>query len=234
MQVKRSTVSKNLKKLEKFYALQQKVKETGALWNANVGNPKEKLNLTNDLRYTNEQEFRSEIVKLVNFYVSESKNKETVSYITRFTNTWKTYDCIVDMLQCLLHNVGIRNTNLVNNSFDEVSDDNPVYTERELSALKNEKLINNVFTELKKLCKTNYKLSSINVGDIVFYSKMQKSGKETRKVSIVESLNNDKITVIEQGRGNRFSKKTYDNILFNCSFSVYDLRKQIIKHSSIV
>ena len=255
MQVKRSTVSKNLKKLEKFYALRQKVVETNDLWvnktnslSNNLDNPKLKLTLTNNLRYLDENEFRNNVIGLVNFYVLESKNKSNISYVTKYTNMWRSYDSTVDVIQTILHNIGIRNTGLTDNSFNDVNDDNPVYSEKELSAKKKEILLTNIFNELEKMqIIKNKTLENIKVGDILFYSKQKNSAKPTNNVSFVESITKNSITVVEQGRGCRLSKITYkiledeNNILVNnktqivldgCT-SIYGLRKQIAKHSML-
>lgn len=251
MQVKRSTVSKNLKKLEKFYALQQKTLETNEMWNKNnntSNNPQRKLTLTNKLRYISEDDFRKEVVRLLNFYVLESKNKSSISYITKFTNIWKSYDPTVDVLQTIFHNIGIRNTALTDNTFSELNDDNPVYTEAELSTAKKEMLLNNLFNELKNLHKIEKKsLQNIKPGDILFYSKKRGSSNSDKNVSLVESVNENKITVIEQSRGSRLKKTTYEitgktkntissgdlKINLNGWMSIYDLRKQIKKHSLV-
>ena len=255
MQVKRSTESKNLKKLEKFYALQQKVVETNDLWinkianlSNNLDNPKLKLTLTNKLRYVSEDVFRDEIAKLINFYVLESKNKKTISYITKFTNMWRSYDPTVDVLQVILHDIGIRNILLTDNTFNEISDDEPVYTEKELSIAKKQRLLENVFNELKNLYKLEKKsLRNIKTGDILFYTKNLGSGVTNKNVSLVESINDSEIVLIEQGRGSRLKKTLYkitgrtknklvcDDLetTVNGWMSIYDLRKQIIKHSMV-
>jgi hypothetical protein len=161
---------------------------------------------------------------------------------------WRSYDSTVDVIQTILHNIGIRNTGLTDNSFNDVNDDNPVYSEKELSAKKKEILLTNIFNELEKMqIIKNKTLENIKVGDILFYSKQKNSAKPTNNVSFVESITKNSITVVEQGRGCRLSKITYkiledeNNILVNnktqivldgCT-SIYGLRKQIAKHSML-
>jgi len=253
MQLKKSTVSKNLKKLKAFEKLQKKVISTNKKWNVTkdkLDSPKTSLVTTNSLRYSNEQSFRKHIKNLIGYYQTYVITKgKYLTYITQYADAWKSYDYTSDVIKTILHDIGLRDNMLVGNSPEPLADDVPVYDEKELSLLKNQTSIQNMLHALmakknndKKSVLNAYGISKLKVSDIIVYEKNSK-----KYISFVNSVTKKSLTVYEYGKLGKsrpteytlYKKRTISymqdanqedhKILF--WVNIYDLRKFITRHS---
>tara|TARA_Y100000310_G_C20686445_1_gene819325 strand:+ start:803 stop:1573 length:771 start_codon:yes stop_codon:yes gene_type:complete len=253
MQIKKSTISKNLKKLKAFEKLQKKVISTNKKWNTTknkLSSPKTSLSITDSLRYSDERGFRKHVKTLIDYYQTYAvTKKEYLMHITQYANTWKSYDYTTDIVKTVLHDIGLRDKKLTDNLFKSLSDDIPVYDEKELSLLRMQTSIQDIIQALmtkknndKKTILNVYGLSKLKAGDIVVYEKNSK-----KHISFVNNITKKVLTVHEQGKFGKLQPTKYTlrkkrtvsymqdtnkeehKVLF--WVNIYDLRKFITRHS---